>query len=194
MHCPIHSDHGIENHVAETCCRRAGTPRFDDTYPKSRSKGCHMDGPGGDELVTSLPIHLTHNLGLDVQLHQFPLLTRPLETPPSAARSGKRITARIKPNSQRLEIHVPADTRPEVWNPEKARDLGAARLDEDPREHEQALDGSHRADRWQRFAVRVKTLESRYAPARANALATSRICSRSRAKRGNGRPGRAMRS
>lgn len=90
-----------------------------------------MEEPGNDELVTSLPVHLTNTLGADVQLHQFPLLTRPLETPPSAVRSGKRIAARIKPNSRRLEIHVPADTRPEVWNVEKAKELGAARLDDD---------------------------------------------------------------
>ncbi|TEB39240.1 hypothetical protein FA13DRAFT_1725217, partial [Coprinellus micaceus] len=90
-----------------------------------------MDEPGNDELITSLPIHLTNTLGSDVQLHQFPLLTRPLETPPSAVRSGKRIAARIKPTSRRLEIHVPADTRSEVWNPDKAKELGAARLDDD---------------------------------------------------------------
>lgn len=90
-----------------------------------------MDEPGNDELITTLPIHLTNTLGSDVQLHQFPLLTRPLETPPSAVRSGKRIAARIKPTSRRLEIHVPADTRSEVWNPDKAKGLGAARLDDD---------------------------------------------------------------
>ncbi|KAF6766335.1 DNA-directed RNA polymerase III subunit Rpc5 [Ephemerocybe angulata] len=84
-----------------------------------------------DELITSLPIHLTHHLGSDVQLHQFPLLTRPLETPPSALRSGKRIAARIRPNARRLEIHVPADTRPEVWNAEKSKELGSARVDDD---------------------------------------------------------------
>jgi len=84
-----------------------------------------------DELITSLPIHLTNNLGQDVQLHQFPLLTRPLETPPSALRSGKRISARIRPTARRLEIHVPADIRPEVWNPDKGKELGAARLEDD---------------------------------------------------------------
>lgn len=84
-----------------------------------------------DELITSLPIHLTTNLGQDVQLHQFPLLTRPLETPPSAIRSGKRISARIKPTARRLEIHVPADTRPEVWNADKGKEFGAARLEDD---------------------------------------------------------------
>jgi len=45
--------------------------------------------------------------------------------------SGKRITARIKPQNQRLEIHVPVDTRPEVCNLQKSKELGAARADDD---------------------------------------------------------------
>ena len=90
-----------------------------------------MDIDQDDELLASLPIHLTNNLGNNVHLHQFPLLTRPLEVPPSARNAGKRISARIKPGVRRLEIHVPADVRPEVWNAEKAKELGAARLEND---------------------------------------------------------------
>jgi DNA-directed RNA polymerase-3 subunit RPC5 len=30
-----------------------------------------------------------------------------------------------------LEIHVPADTRPGFWNADRARELGAARTDDD---------------------------------------------------------------
>lgn len=91
-----------------------------------------------DELLTSLPIHLTNSLGTSLQLHQFPLLTRPLEAPPSAVRSGKRISARIRPNARRLEIHVPSDTRPEVWNLEKAKELGAARVDDDREKNQES--------------------------------------------------------
>jgi len=54
-----------------------------------------------------------------------------LEIPPSAAASGKRIKARIKPNVRKLEVNIPADTRPEVWNKERAAILGAARLEDD---------------------------------------------------------------
>jgi DNA-directed RNA polymerase-3 subunit RPC5 len=84
-----------------------------------------------DELVAVLPIHLTNALAPSLQLHQFPLLSRPLQVPPSAKLSGKRISGRIKPDIRRLELHVPADTRTEVWNTEKARSLGAAQIDDD---------------------------------------------------------------
>ncbi|THH20831.1 hypothetical protein EW146_g599 [Bondarzewia mesenterica] len=84
-----------------------------------------------DPIVSVLPIHLSNNLAPNVQLHQFPLLNRPLQVPPSAALSGKRIRARLKPNVKRLEIHIPVDTRPDVWNSEKSEVLGAGRLEDD---------------------------------------------------------------
>jgi len=92
----------------------------------------HMESSqGADELITVLPVHFTNALSPNVQLHQFPLLNRPLQVPPSAQMSGKRITARIKPGIRRIELHVPADTRPEVWSSDKSRDFGAARIEYD---------------------------------------------------------------
>jgi len=85
-----------------------------------------------------MPIHYTNSLAPDVAVLQFPLLTRPLEVPPSAAASGKRIRARIKPNVRKLEVHVPADIRPEVWNRERAAILGAARLGDDEEKNQES--------------------------------------------------------
>lgn len=87
--------------------------------------------PVEDQLVTRLPIHFSNSVEPNIHIHQFPLLTRPLQVPPSAAAAGKRIRARIKPAVRRLEIHVPVDTRPEVWNSERGTELGQARLDDD---------------------------------------------------------------
>ena len=84
-----------------------------------------------DELVSVLPIHFSDALAPNIHIHQFPLLTRPLQEPPTALLSGKRISARIKPKTRRLEIHVPVDTRPEVCNIQKSKALGAARADDD---------------------------------------------------------------
>ena len=84
-----------------------------------------------DRIVSVLPVHLSNNLAPNLQLHQFPLLNRPLDVPPSAAISGKRIRARLKPTTRRLEVHVPVDPRPEVWNVEKSKELGAGRMDDD---------------------------------------------------------------
>lgn len=84
-----------------------------------------------DRVVSVLPIHLSNHLAPDVHLHQFPLLSRPLEVPPSSALSGKRIRARIKPEVKRLEIHLPVDTRPEVWNSDRSKELGSGRVEDD---------------------------------------------------------------
>ncbi|KAG6836807.1 hypothetical protein H0H93_002829 [Arthromyces matolae] len=90
-----------------------------------------------DEPVSVLPIYYSTSYGSDIHLHQFPLLTRPLQAPPSALASGKRISARIKHKVSRLEIHLPADTRSEVWNVDRSKELGTART-EDDREKNQA--------------------------------------------------------
>ncbi|KAF8203692.1 DNA-directed RNA polymerase III subunit Rpc5 [Pholiota molesta] len=90
-----------------------------------------MDTDEHDELVSVLPIHYSDALVPNVHIHQFPLLTRPLQAPPSAILNGKRITARYKPQARRLEIHVPVDTRPEVYNVEKSKTLGAGRIEDD---------------------------------------------------------------
>ncbi|KAF9229454.1 hypothetical protein BS17DRAFT_771488 [Gyrodon lividus] len=84
-----------------------------------------------DELISVLPIHYSDILSPNVHVHQFPLLTRPLQTPPSATITGKRIRARVKLVSRKFEIHVPVDTRPEVWNQEKSKEFGAVQREDD---------------------------------------------------------------
>lgn len=90
-----------------------------------------MEVEENDELLSVLPIHFSQSLVPNLQIHQFPLLTRPLQVPPSAALSGKRIKARIKPQTRRLEIHIPIDTRPEVYNAEKSKGFGSGRQEDD---------------------------------------------------------------
>lgn len=102
-----------------------------------------MDGQD-DPVVNVLPIHFSNTREPYLQIHQFPLLNRPLQTPPSAALSGKRIRARIKPNARRLEIHVPADTREGFWNSEKGRDHGAGRIDDDRDKNQELHKGKQR--------------------------------------------------
>jgi DNA-directed RNA polymerase III subunit RPC5 len=96
-----------------------------------------MEPQQEDRLVSVLPIHFSNSLTANLQLHQFPLLTRPLQVPPSAAASGKRIRARLKPNVKRLEVHVPVDARTEVWNTERSRELGTARMQDDKEKNQE---------------------------------------------------------
>ncbi|KAG8904386.1 hypothetical protein FRB99_001841 [Tulasnella sp. 403] len=106
----------------------------------------------GDELIATIPIHLASNLAPNLHLHQFPLLTRPLEVPPSARISGKRLKARAKPTVGRYEIHVPVDMRPEVWNAERSKEYGEAREEEDAEERKAAGgdDGGKKAKKGKR--------------------------------------------
>ena len=90
-----------------------------------------------DPIVSVLPIHLTNTLLPNVQIHQFPLLNRKLVVPPAAERSGKLIKARLKPQTKRLEIHVPVDTRKDVWNDERAKELGAGRAVDDKEKNQE---------------------------------------------------------
>ena len=93
-------------------------------------------------MVSSLPIRFSDRLSL--QIHQFPLLSRPLQPPPSALASGKRIKARIKPGVHRLEVHVPADTRPDVWNADRGREHGQARVEDDKQREQGAAANDER--------------------------------------------------
>ncbi|CAG7847317.1 SubName: Full=Uncharacterized protein {ECO:0000313/EMBL:CCA72043.1} [Serendipita indica DSM 11827] len=86
-----------------------------------------------DPIVSVIPIQLSTTFDPRLQLHQYPLSSRPLAPPPSAKRAGKAITARIKPLSDRLEVHVPFDTREEVWNQRRGLEYGDARYEEDGR-------------------------------------------------------------
>jgi len=105
-----------------------------------------MSGLDEDPIVSVLPIHFSNTLSPNIHVHQFPLLSRPLQVPPSAAQSGKRIRARIKPKSARLEIHVPVDTRPEVWNAERSQELGSARAEDDQEKSMQSRKGKETGD------------------------------------------------
>ena len=118
-----------------------------------------LDSEEHDELVSVLPIYFSDALAPNIHIHQFPLLTRPLQEPPSASLSGKRITARIKPQTRRLEIHVPVDTRSEVCNLQKSKELGAARADDD-REKNQDRKEKTREDEEPRLSeTRLKSEE-----------------------------------
>lgn len=112
-----------------------------------------------DRLVSTVPIYFSNTLAPNVHLHQYPLLTRPLEVPPTAAASGKKIRARVKPGVRRLEVHVPVDMRPEVWNHERAKDLGAARVADDKEKNEDsAVKGKQREDEEPRLSeIRMRS-------------------------------------
>ncbi|KAF7339645.1 DNA-directed RNA polymerase III subunit rpc5 [Mycena sanguinolenta] len=79
------------------------------------------------------------------------------DVPPSAAASGKRITARLKPSVPRLEIHVPSDTRPEVWNSERGREFGAARVDDDREKNQESKGKAREGDEPRLSEVRMRS-------------------------------------
>lgn len=114
-----------------------------------------------DPIVSVLPIHISDALAPNIHLHQYPLLTRPLQVPPSAAQSGKKIHARLKPKAARLEVHVPVDTRPEVWNKDRGQELGQARVTDDA-EKDMGSKKSNNADpRLTEVRMRSEKIDSR---------------------------------
>lgn len=77
-----------------------------------------------DEIAYTMPIYLSHHLSPSLQLFQYPLHDRPVAPSPYAQSQGKVITARVKEAVERVEVVVPVDTRPEVWDEEKAQEMG----------------------------------------------------------------------
>ncbi len=110
-----------------------------------------------DEIISVIPIHYSDALVPNIHVHQFPLLTRPLQVPPTAAASGKLMKARYKPNTGRLEIHVPVDTRPEVRNLEKSKQLGAALLEDDRDRHSESKGKMREDDEPRLSEVRLRS-------------------------------------
>src|ERR1700749_4106987 len=84
-----------------------------------------------DRILATVPIVLSNALENNLHLHQFPLMSRPLDPPPSAKLAGKKISARRKNNAGRMEIHVPLDLRQDIWNKERGQELGDARAQDD---------------------------------------------------------------
>lgn len=113
-----------------------------------------------DEIVATLPVHYSEALSPNLHIHQYQLLTRHLEVPPSAAQAGKIIRARCKPNNGRYEIHVPNDVRPEVWNASEGQTYGSARNEED-REEAVAHDAKYKEKEAQDIRLNDTRLSSR---------------------------------
>ncbi|KAH8120094.1 DNA-directed RNA polymerase III subunit Rpc5 [Phellopilus nigrolimitatus] len=116
-----------------------------------------MSVANDDPVVSVLPIHLSTSLLPNIHLHQFPLLTRPLQIPPSAAQSGKQIRARLKPKAARLEVHVPVDIRPEVWNKERGQEYGQARATDDAEKSLESKKGKEPAADQRLSEVRMRS-------------------------------------
>lgn len=116
-----------------------------------------MSTSADDPVVAVLPIHLSTALSPNIHLHQFPLLSRPLQVPPSAAQSGKKIRARLKPKCSRIEVHVPVDTRPDVWNKDRAQELGQARATDDAEKNFASKKGKEPAADQRLSEVRMKS-------------------------------------
>jgi DNA-directed RNA polymerase-3 subunit RPC5 len=110
-----------------------------------------------DPVVARLSVRLSNTLEPQMHVQQFPLLTRPLLVPPPAAAAGKKIKARLKPNTHRLEIHVPVDTRPEVWNQDRASSLGTAQVEDDRLKNQETATGKQRGEEPRLSEVRMQS-------------------------------------
>ncbi|CED84553.1 RNA Polymerase C (III) 37 kDa subunit [Phaffia rhodozyma] len=99
------------------------TPFLPDPDPDSDS-----DSDDEDTVEHEIPVYLSHALGKNLHLFQFPV-TDNVEVPERAAEKGWKISARWKPNAKRFEMEIPLDTRQEVYDRERGEELGeGARL------------------------------------------------------------------
>ena len=94
-----------------------------------------------DELVASLPVFLNGAPGGGapaseqdavrtprLELFQYPLYQRDhaLPVPASAAQRGQAVASRWRPQANRVEMELPLDVRPTVYNAEKGTEYAEA--------------------------------------------------------------------
>lgn len=72
-----------------------------------------------DDIVATLPIYLHHSLAPSLTQFQYPLQHRNLRVPTWAEERGKKITARVKEQSGRVDVEVPIDADPKVCSANK---------------------------------------------------------------------------
>lgn len=90
-----------------------------------------VDPDSDDEIAHTLPIYISHALHPSINLFQYPLAHRPPGVSAYAKAHGETITARMKEAVGRFEVEIPVDQREEVWNEERAQELGFEEPDED---------------------------------------------------------------
>lgn len=77
-----------------------------------------------DEIAYTLPVYMNQSMSPNLNLFQYPLHHRAPQVSEWAAARGQSVTARMKEQVERFELEIPIDMRPEVWDEDKAEQLG----------------------------------------------------------------------
>lgn len=105
---------------------------FDATTTSKRTAAAageaSLEEPLSPDLIASLPVYLSTSLDPATALHvfQYPIFSKdtPLPVPAQARQAGLNETIRWRPKANRVEIELPIDDRPSVYDSEKGRRLG----------------------------------------------------------------------
>lgn len=112
------------------------TPIFDegiisenlpDDTSKGEGSGSENIRSGDHNLLASLPVYLSTSLPTtsSLQIFQYPNYNRnmPLPIPESARSRGLREAMRYRPKAKRVEMELPLDLRPTVYNLERGEEM-----------------------------------------------------------------------
>lgn len=80
----------------------------------------------GDFIVRRMPVRISHQLCKSLHLAQYPVHTRSLPE--------KGVTARYKPGVKKLELSIPLNTNPAVYNVDRGKELALGAAEEDAKE------------------------------------------------------------
>lgn len=87
-----------------------------------------LEEPLSPDLIASLPVYLSTSLPSTSSIHvfQYPIFNKenPLPVPSQARSAGLNETIRWRPKANRIEIELPIDDRPSVYDSEKGRKFG----------------------------------------------------------------------
>ncbi|PWN31990.1 uncharacterized protein FA14DRAFT_162298 [Meira miltonrushii] len=80
------------------------------------------------ELLASLPVYMSNSLpsSSTLQIFQYPTYPRgqPLPFPQSARERGLQAAMRTRPRAKRVEVELPLDLRPPVYNTDRGEEFG----------------------------------------------------------------------
>lgn len=127
---PSELDEETQPQVASTLEENVGA---DDSMEKNNvSSTLSRDEPittsQSGELLASLPVYMSNSLpsSSTLQVFQYPTYPKghPLPFPKSARERGLQAAMRTRPRAKRVEIELPLDLRPPVYNTDRGEEFG----------------------------------------------------------------------
>lgn len=127
---PTEMEDEMEPQVASTSEEQIGadTSMEKNDIPSTLSRDEPITSSQSGELLASLPVYMSNSLpsSSTLQVFQYPTYPKghPLPFPQSARERGLQAAMRTRPRAKRVEVELPLDLRPPVYNADRGEEFG----------------------------------------------------------------------